>query len=765
MNSCIVCCFFLCFFLSTTLVSGEELTAHASTVEWNTAKAEEKIAEADALWLNGSSKQAIPLYEELLENLPKECEPFRATAIMRLAKSQLASGRKAKCLETLKLLDALEYTPEHHALTASELISIIETGKNPGHARTPVPLPPKAAVTIEVSLAGKFQTLSAALVEARKAKARGKTAEIILAPGIYPQSKTLVLGEKDSGLVIRSKDPKNPATITGGVNLQKWEEVTDPAAIKQLPEAVRDEVRVCKLTAHGIDSMGELVFGGFSSQRAAGGDFRFKTFPIAELFYNGQAQTMARWPNDKLVKLAVNSTPKKADARLARWAKEKDLWLYGYWYNDWADAYEKVANIDENGKISLAPPINCYGLRRKQGCAVNALCELDQPGEWHLDTAQNLIHYLPPENFDSKQCTLSSFGTVISAENCADLQIRHLKVEYVRGDALLFNNCSRLLVTGLDIQHCSGLGLKIQGGNQHLIHSCRINSMGRGGIDIQTGDWQQLSPAHSMIENCRISKLSRIDRTYTPALLLEGMGIKVRYNSFIDIPSSAIRIEACDSLIEMNYFNHCVYESGDQGAIDMWANPLYRGNIIRWNDFDRIISTGGHYGAAAVRLDDYISGFMITENIFRKGYTRGFGAVQINKGTDTYVEGNIFIDWHQSITAKCARGPGWKKGITSHTNSKRVLAETDWRSKAWQKKYPMVRDLFNGGDNYNYFVDNQRMGSGAWGRFGPSRSFSNRDGEKSFHGETLESIKPVLVPWHTIPVDLIGPYDVADGGR
>lgn len=222
-------------------------------------------------------------------------------------------------------------------------------------------------------------------------------------------------------------------------------------------------------------------------------------------------------------------------------------------------------------------------------------------------------------------------------------------------------------------------------------------------------------------------------------------------------------MEACDALIEMNSFRHCVYESGDQGVIDMWGNPLYRGNIIRWNDFDRIISGGGQYGAAAVRHDDFISGFMVSENIFRKGSGHGFGAVQFNKGTDNYVDGNIMIDWHQAFSGWCFGGNAWKQNLNSHVNSKRVLAETDWQSDAWRKKYPMVRDLLNGDDNHVYLVDNLRLGSGAWGGVDRAIPFANRDGDKNFHGETLESVRSVLVPWHKIPVELIGPYDPSDG--
>jgi hypothetical protein len=191
----------------------------------------------------------------------------------------------------------------------------------------------------------------------------------------------------------------------------------------------------------------------------------------------------------------------------------------------------------------------------------------------------------------------------------------------------------------------------------------------------------------------------------------------------------------------------------------MWANPLYRGNVIRWNDFDRIINkTGAKYGAAAVRHDDFISGFMVYENIFRKGTGHGFGSVQFNRGTDNYVEGNIIIDWHQAFSGHTLTGPAWKEANTSHPHSKQLLEETPWQSEPWQDKYPMVRDLFNGDDNANYLVDNVRLGSGTWGEVNGGVYFLNREGSTDFHGETLPSIKGFLVPWHPIPLDRIGPY-------
>lgn len=741
----------------------------------NQQSSEAAFLQADNVWLKQGAKAAAPLYSSILNNLSKKNKSLRSLIIMRKAQAQLAAKDDDGCQETLSLLDDMEYVPEHHALAAKEMRAVIARLPHPGQKRTPIPKTGKAKATIHVnstaSLDGDgseekpLKSLRQAVFLARKyRKRKGDGAiEIVLAPGTFNMTENVALSADDSGteeapLVIRSRDPRRPATLTGGIVLKNWDKVTDRAILKRLPKDVQHKVVVCNLRAHGIKDIGELVFGGFSSQRALRGNHRFQTFPVPELFYRGEPQVMARWPNNKLTRIPVNEVPEEKDSRFENWSLETDLWLYGYWQKDWADAYEKVVSIEANGKINVAPPYNCYGFGRRQGCAVNALCEIDSPGEWHLDTKQNLIYYLPSEKFDPDKCILSSFDTPISAKDCSFLQIRDLNISYIRGDALIFENCDSLLISGIDISNCSGLGLKVHGGKKHLIHSCRITSMGRGAIDILAGNWRKLEPASSIIENCSISNLSRIDRTYTPAVLLEGMGIKVRHNSFVDIPSSAIRVETCDAIIELNYFRNCVYESGDQGAIDMWANPLYRGNIIRWNDFDRIINNHAHYGAAAIRHDDYISGFMVYGNVFRKSANHGFGAVQFNQGADNYVEGNLIIDWHKAFTGRSITGNHWKKSIARHRLSKKILAEVPWQSEAWQKKYPMLKSLLDGDDNHNYLLDNLRLGAGKWGGVSRAISFANQCDDQKLNYTDLKSLKSLLKPWHQIPLELIGTY-------
>ncbi len=192
----------------------------------------------------------------------------------------------------------------------------------------------------------------------------------------------------------------------------------------------------------------------------------------------------------------------------------------------------------------------------------------------------------------------------------------------------------------------------------------------------------------------------------------------------------------------------------------MWANPLYRGNVIRWNDFERVAGeTGGSYGAAAVRHDDFISGFMTTENLFRGG-GRGshFGSVQFNRGTDNWVEGNLIVDWDQAFSGRSIAGKAWSDAVLGHPHSKQMLNTTPWKSEAWQRRYPKVRNQLEGDDNHNYLVGNLRLGLGKWGSVGRGVFLANREGDSEVHGNTVESLKPLLFPWYPIPIDRIGLY-------
>jgi len=75
-----------------------------------------------------------------------------------------------------------------------------------------------------------------------------------------------------------------------------------------------------------------------------------------------------------------------------------------------------------------------------------------------------------------------------------------------------------------------------------------------------------------VIANNDVGDVGRCSRTYNPALLLEGCGAHVTHNHFHHAPSSAMRVEGNDHLIEYNWVDHVVQESDDQGGFDMFGD-------------------------------------------------------------------------------------------------------------------------------------------------------------------------------------------------
>eukprot|EP01046_Picozoa_sp_COSAG06_P012649 COSAG06_NODE_749_length_12615_cov_35.521333_8_plen_149_part_00 len=101
-------------------------------------------------------------------------------------------------------------------------------------------------------------------------------------------------------------------------------------------------------------------------------------------------------------------------ARLRNWSQERDLWFHGYWAYDWADSYKQLASINlttglittasdddflesaaaervwaralrDKGTAGLEAPHLAYPTKSgARAMAVNALCELDAPGEYYV---------------------------------------------------------------------------------------------------------------------------------------------------------------------------------------------------------------------------------------------------------------------------------------------------------------------------------------------------------------------------------------------
>jgi hypothetical protein len=537
-------------------------------------------------------------------------------------------------------------------------------------------------------------------------------AMVIVRGGRYAVTHTLALGAADSGasnapVVFRAAPGETPV-FSGGVRLHGFQPVADADLLARLPEEARGKVVQCDLRAGGLTNFPPLVLGGFGSGRG------FRTHPLMELFVDGRPQPRARWPNAGFAAVAnvdTNGTfVRKGKAgsrdgvigydgdRPARWREEKDLWLYGYWFWDWADSYEKVSDIDPEARaIALEPPLHTYGFRKGQPyLAYNAFSEIDRPGEWYLDRERGALFLWPPADLKKAVVELSVLADpMVKLDQASHVRFEGLTWELGGGDGLLVLGGEDCGFCGCIVRRGGGTGIRIDGGRRHTVRSCDVHDMGRGGISVAGGERGTLAAAGHVVENCHLHDLSRVDHTYTPGVRAHGVGLRIAHNLVHDLGSSAFNVGGNEITLEYNEVTRVVLESDDQGGVDTWGDPTFRGNVYRWNFFHHLGSAWGaaraepKLGQAGIRLDDAISGHRIVENVFwhASGGRHGFGAVQIHGGKENVVESNLFVDCASAVSFSSWRNADrWREWVAKYTNRVDMTLYTN--------RYPALSRLY-----------------------------------------------------------------------
>jgi len=496
---------------------------------------------------------------------------------------------------------------------------------------------------------------------------------VTLAPGEYQITAPLELTATDSGtpespVIYRAAEPGR-TLLYGGQRLTGFTSVTDPEIWSRLPAESRGHVMQCDLKAQGITDFGELRPRGYGHHSPPA---------TLELMFNGQPQTVARWPNQGFVDIRALVDPgspstgspavlEYEDPRHERWTQAKDPWIFGYFRYLWADAAIPVGAIDPVARtLTTAVPYaysGSQGMSTDQGIiyyAFNLLEEIDEPGEWYLDRDAGLLYFYPPSDPDQATVEIGMLSTpMITLDGVSDMRLEGLTLDLGRDNGVVVRDSQRCVIHGCTISRMAANGILIHGGEANGILSCDIHTIGRRATEIIGGDRETLTPGRHFVENCRIHAFGRIDRTYTPAIQLEGVGHRVAHNLMYDCPSSTMRIEGNDHVIEYNEVHSAVQESDDQGGMELFMNTTYRGVVFRYNRFQDLGKTGAEtavHGQAAIRLDDAISGIQLYGNLFIRCANGNFGAVQMNSGRDNVIDNNLFVDCRQGISG------GWNRG-------------------------------------------------------------------------------------------------------
>ena len=551
-----------------------------------------------------------------------------------------------------------------------------------------------------------FATLTSARDAIRALKGRGPLPPggiaVIIRPGEYRLADSFKLEAGDSGaeaapIVYRAEKP-GTVRITGGLALRDFQPVQDPAILARLPEESRAKVVQCDLKALGVTDFGKLAPRGFSHGSSPP--------PAIQLFFDGQPLTLARWPNEGFLKTGKvldegqsggrGALFEFANDRLNRWAQAKDIWVFGYWRWLWADEALDVTEVDAKAGTIRTGATSGYGMAAGQPFYFqNLLEELDQPGEWYLDRATGIVYMYPPSDPAKAVIQFPVLNSpLVQMDEVAHVSLQGLTLELGRADAIVSKGGSHCLIAGCTIRQMGNTGVTIDGGNDYGVFGCDIHTLGRGGVWIKGGDRKTLTPSGHFVENCRIHDFSHVDRTYTPAVYMDGVAIRIAHNEMYDTPCHGMRIEGNDHIVEFNNVHDVVRESDDQGGIDIFLNPSYRGNIFRYNFWHDIgDGTDPPCGRAGIRLDDAISGTLIYGNVFCKSSYGGFGGVQVHGGKENILENNLFVNCHYGVSFSGWGAARWKQFVEGPDVKKLTTEDVDIAKPPYSTKYPLLADL------------------------------------------------------------------------
>jgi hypothetical protein len=479
--------------------------------------------------------------------------------------------------------------------------------------------------------------------------------------------------------------------LLGGKVVGNWQPVTDAEVLGKLDESARGQVKQADLRALGVTEFGSPSGGG------------------VELFFNGEPMTLSRWPNDDFVPIVnvlgkterdVRGTKGCAEGifeyegdRPKRWAGERDGWVHGYWFWDWAEQRHKIKSIDtERRIIEVEPPYHGYGYRKGQWFyAFNLLSEIDRPGEWYVDRDAGILYFWPPSPVEQGEAIVSVLPTMVTMKDVSHVELRGLAIEGVRGTAITMSGGVENRVVGCTVRNVGDWAVTVSGGRGHGVVGCDMYQMGGGGISLSGGNATTLTPAGHFAENNHIHHYGRVKRVYQSGVSLQGVGNRAAHNLIHTAPHMGMAFGGNDHLIELNEMHSVCFESNDAGAIYAGRNWCMRGTVIRHNYLHDISGFRGR-GCVGVYLDDMFCGTEISGNVFYRVTRAAF----IGGGRDCLVKNNLFVDCKPSLHID-ARALGWAHGHADmwieEGREKGTLSGIRYNEPPYSERYPKLVNI------------------------------------------------------------------------
>ncbi len=431
-----------------------------------------------------------------------------------------------------------------------------------------------------------------------------------------------------------------------------------------------------------------------------------------ELVVDGQIMTIARWPNITASGNDVFENPTNIinddpstqtlaftiedTARANNWNTAKEnIRFTANWRHLWSTVTSDRLDSVKNGIITLVSKKTNEASGVARFYVSNLLEELDQPGEFYIDTEKEILYFFPPVGTSkNSEIYISMLKDAMFTINGASyITFRGFDIPCSRGKAFDVKKGDYNLIAYNNITNLGGRAVSITGGTNNGAVGNYV-SMCDGGIEVGGGDRATLTPGNNYAENNHTEKFSRITKTYLGGVMVSGCGNRASHNEINDALHLGMQFSGNENVIEYNEFYDLLQSVDDSGGIYAGRTWVWRGNQIKNNYFHDFYGSSGGVGLGCIYFDDSLSGNSITGNIFANIPGR---AAWVEAGSDNNIENNIMINVGTPIRyADRGNAATTFEALAATGNSDKhiyTLEEVPYTSTVWIEKYPILKNL------------------------------------------------------------------------
>ncbi len=429
-----------------------------------------------------------------------------------------------------------------------------------------------------------------------------KAVTVHVADGVYYLPETLTFASQDSGSeknpVVYKADNEGGAVLSGGSKLElNWTSYKDGIFQAKTPQGLE----------------------------------------VDQLFINETAQRMARYPNYDPKKKTAAYQGYSADAfsseRAANWADPTGGYIHAMHVHQWGGYHYRITGKDAKGEVTYEggwQNNRQMGMHKDFRMVENIFEELDAPGEWFHNAKTSTLYYMPSAGVDLsdakvevvrlrhlielqgtqadpvKFITLQGFTVRHAARTFMDCKEPLLRSDWAiyRGGAFLLTGTEDVSILDCEFDQVGGNAIFVNNYNRRtLVKGCHIHDTGASGvcfvgdpkavrnplfeyketndlskIDLTPGPKTDNYPADSIVEDCLIHGIGRVEKQPAGVQISMAQGITVRDVSIYDCARSGINvsegtwgghlIEGCD-VFDM------VLETHDHGSFNSWGRDRY----------------------------------------------------------------------------------------------------------------------------------------------------------------------------------------------